>query len=112
MSCNTVPALLLPPGIGAGAPAGEHDDTVVRDADAAHHEALAREAEVGPAVEGKEQLLQEREWDRHGSKQVSGGCSTGAIYPSVRIMSNENFLPGCACTQRSASSMQKVPVSL
>jgi hypothetical protein len=38
------------PGIGAGAPAGE---------------------DVGMAPgEGQAQLLQEREWDRHNSKQV------------------------------------------
>jgi hypothetical protein len=38
-------------GLGAGAPAG--DDVV--------------------SVEGQQQLLQEREWDRHSSKQVCRG---------------------------------------
>uniref|UniRef100_A0A383V5N0 Uncharacterized protein n=1 Tax=Tetradesmus obliquus TaxID=3088 RepID=A0A383V5N0_TETOB len=90
---NPIKAAMRAVGIGAGAPAGEHDDTVVRDADAAHHEALAREAEVGPAVEGKEQLLQEREWDRHGSKQGRRDLPAEVVEKHPSLASADTTLP-------------------
>ncbi|WIA31511.1 hypothetical protein OEZ86_002403 [Tetradesmus obliquus] len=90
---NPIKAAMRAVGIGAGAPAGEHDDTVVRDADAAHHEALAREAEVDPAVEGKEQLLQEREWDRHGSKQGRRDLPAEVVEKHPSLASADTTLP-------------------